>query len=64
MSKEKVKLRQPQTIIYQIMMMSFANFIEIALRHVCSPLNLLHIFRTPFPKNTSERRLLYDLCGF
>ena len=24
------------------------NFIEIALRHGCSPLNLLHIFRTPF----------------
>ena len=31
------------------------NFIEIALRHECSPVNLLHIFRTPFPKNTSER---------
>ena len=29
------------------------NFIEIAHRHGCSPLNLLHIFRTPFPKNTS-----------
>ena len=26
------------------------NFIEIAPRHVCSPVNLLHIFRTPFPK--------------
>ena len=24
------------------------NFIEIALRHGCSPANLLHIFRTPF----------------
>ena len=23
------------------------------LRHGCSPVNLLHIFRTPFPKNTS-----------
>ena len=30
------------------------NFIEIALRHGCSPVNLLHIFRAPFPKNTSE----------
>ena len=29
------------------------NFIEIALRHGCSPVNLLHIFRTPFVKNTS-----------
>ena len=24
------------------------NFIEIALRHGCSPANLLHIYRTPF----------------
>ena len=29
------------------------NFIEIALRHECSPVNLLHIFRPPFHKNTS-----------
>ena len=34
------------------------NFIEIALRHRCSPVNLLHIFRTPFPWNTSGRLLL------
>ena len=34
------------------------NFIEIALSHGCSPVNLLHIFRKPFPKNTSERLLL------
>ena len=25
-----------------------SNFIEIALPHGCSPVNLLHIFRTPF----------------
>ena len=31
------------------------NFIEIALWHECSPVNLLHIFRAPFPKNTSGR---------
>ena len=34
------------------------NFIEIALRHGCSPVNLLHIFRPPFSKNTSGRLLL------
>ena len=34
------------------------NFIEIALRHGCSPVKLLHIFRTPFLKNTSGRLLL------
>ena len=34
------------------------NFIEIALRHRCSPVNLLHIFRTPFSRNTSGWLLL------
>ena len=28
------------------------NFIEMILWHGCSPVNLLHIFRLPFPKNT------------
>ena len=31
---------------------------EITLRHRCSPVDLQHIFRTPFTKNTSERLLL------
>ena len=35
-----------------------SNFIEITLRHGCSPVNLLHILRTPFSKNTSRRLLL------
>ena len=35
-----------------------SNFIEIALRHGYSPVNLLHIFRTPFPKSTSGWLLL------
>ena len=26
------------------------NFIEIAVRYGCSPVNLLHILRTSFPK--------------
>ena len=30
-----------------------SNFLEITPRHGCSPLNLLHICRTPFTKNTS-----------
>ena len=29
-----------------------SNFIEIVLRHGRPSVNLLHIFRTPFPKNT------------
>ena len=36
-----------------------SNFIEITLRHGCSPVNLLHILRTPFPKNTSGGLFLY-----
>ena len=30
---------------------------EITLRYGCSPVNLLHIFRTPFFKDTSGRLL-------
>ena len=36
----------------------FRNFIEIALRHECSPINMLHIFRTPIPANISGWLLL------
>ena len=35
-----------------------SNFSEIALRHGRSPVNLLHIFRTPFSRNTSGWLLL------
>ena len=35
-----------------------SNFIEKTFQHGCSPVNMLHIFRTSFPKNTSGRLLL------
>ena len=35
-----------------------SNFIEILVRHGCSAVSLLHIFRTLFPKNTSGQLLL------
>ena len=35
-----------------------SKFIEIALRHGCSPVHLLHIFRTPFSRNISGWLLL------
>ena len=38
-------------------------FIEVVLRHGCSPVNLLHIFRTPCLKNTSGWLLLLYLCA-
>ena len=37
-----------------------SNFVKIALRHGCCPVNLLHIFRTLFLKNTSRRLLLHS----
>ena len=41
-----------------ISMKLLCNFIEIALRRGCSSVNFLHIFKTSFPKNTSEWLLL------
>ena len=35
-----------------------SNFIEITLRHGCSPVKLLYISKTPFPKSTSDRLIL------
>ena len=35
-----------------------SNFTEIALRHGCSPVSLLHIFRIPFSKIISGGLLL------
>ena len=35
-----------------------SSFIEMAFQHGCSPINLLHIFRTPFPQKTSGWLLL------
>ena len=46
----------------------FCNFIKITFRDRCSPVNLLYIFRTTFPKNTSAGLLLnlitYNLLFF
>ena len=41
-----------------------SNFIEIALRHECSPVNLLDIFRTAYRRNTSGWLLLYGTAPF
>ena len=40
------------------------NFIGITLRHGCSPVNLLHIFKTPSTKNTSGWLLLLIKAPF
>ena len=43
--------------IHYVKSVILCNFTEITLRHGCSPVNLLHIFRTSFPKNTSGQLL-------
>ena len=45
-------------LIFIFFILLLCNVIEIKLRHGCSPVNLLHIFRTPFLKNTSGLLLL------
>ena len=40
------------------------NFIEITFWYGCSPINWLHAFGTPFPKNTSVRLLLMNQYTF
>ena len=40
------------------------SFIEITLRHGCSPVNLLYIFWAPFPKNTYGWLLLTTVKRF
>ena len=37
---------------------SLCNFFQISLRYECSPVNLVHISRTNFPKNNSGGLLL------
>ena len=41
-----------------ILSAKWSQFTEITLWHWCSPVNLLHNFRTPFPENTSGELLL------
>ena len=43
---------------FKVQLRLLCNFIEITLWHEYSPVNLQHIFRTPFPRNTFGRLLL------
>ena len=48
------KISQPKFQNYPLQ----SNFIKTTLRHGCSPVDLQHIFRTPYPKNIFGRLLL------
>ena len=51
----------PCRSVISIKLLCRITLIEITLRHGCSSVNLLHIFRTPFLKNTFGRLLLDTL---
>ena len=58
--------RHPEVFFYRrtpmpkcVSIKLLCNFIEITLWYGWSPVNLLHIFRTPLTKNTSGWMLLY-----
>ena len=53
---QQITGEHPCQSVIQINLQS--NLIKIALWHGCSPVNLLHIFRKPFPQNIFERLLL------
>ena len=55
-SMQQIYRRTPMLNVTSIRLL--CNFIEITLRHGCSPVNLLSIFRTRFTKNTSGLLLL------
>ena len=52
----KITGERPSRSVISIKLL--CNLIEITLRHGCSPVDLLYIFRTPFPRNTSRWLLL------
>ena len=58
---EQIYMRTPCQSLISVKVL--CNFIEIALWHGCSPVNLLHIFRTPFPKKTCGGGLLLKILG-
>ena len=51
-------IEQPYRSVISVKLL--CKCIEITLWHGCSPVNLLHIFRTPSPRNTSEWLLLRE----
>ena len=54
-------LRNSNTLLRRPLLCNFIKITLRPLRHVCSPVNLLHIFKTPFPKNTSGGLLMTSL---
>ena len=56
----KITAEHPFQKVFSIELL--CNFIEITLRHGCSPVNWLHIFRTPYYRNISGGLPLEIYC--
>ena len=59
-SRTLFRNNRPEVFLGKGVLKIYSKFIEITLRYGCSPVNLLHIFRTPFPKNTFGWVFLFD----
>ena len=55
-------IEHPYQIVISVKVKS--SFIEITFRHGCSPVNFLHIFRTPLSNNTTGGLLLNCVIWF
>ena len=53
-------MRLPEAAVLEKRCSLLCNFIEIALRYGCSPVNLLHIFSTPFQQNNLCQSLFFN----
>ena len=58
----KVLIKKCFYFTFHEVILNIWNFIEITLRHGCSPVNLLDIFRTPFSKTVSGGLLCSSFC--
>ena len=63
-SANSIKLQSNYPCRSAISIKLLCNFIEIGLWHMCSSVNLLHIFRTPFPRCTEYFDLLSSNSKF
>ena len=60
-SHQEVFLGKGIQQIYRRTPMSKCDFNKVTKRHGCSPVNLLHIFRALFPRNTFGSLLLFSV---
>ena len=53
-----IQKQPPRGVLWKRCSENMQQIYRRTIMYVCSPVNLLHIFKTPFPMNTSGRLLL------